>query len=395
MKVLQVNATYDLGSTGTIVKDISECCEKNGIDCYVAYAFSKEGNVDKGYKIGNWFSNKFHALLSRISGKQGYFSYLPTLFFIRYLKQLHPDIVHLHNLHSNYINLPMLLKYLAQHDIRTIITLHDCWWYTGGCFHYTLAGCGKWLMNCGNCPKKIQDTPAYLFDTSSKILNDRKKYLSAIPRLTIVGVSDWISNEARKSFLHNHQILTIHNGIDLTVFRPKPSSIRRKLRLENNFIILGPASKWLQPYNKLGLEYFANRMKDDEVLLLYGANNVDYKLPSNVLLYGYTHDKEELVALYYCSDIFVNPSREDSLSLINIEAQACGTPVITFDSTGPKETVDGSQSHYIPVGDFEKMYNTVEFCRSQGINQSNIHHIRDKFDLSKFTKAYLELYRLS
>lgn len=287
MRVIQINATYGIGSTGTIMKDIHEACVNNGYDSYVAYAYTNEA-ISHGYQIGNWFSNKLHALLSRISGKQAYFSIIPTLKFIKHLKALNPDVVHLHNLHSNYINLPILLKYLAKYDIRTIITLHDCWWYTGGCFHYTLAGCNKWLRNCGKCPKKMQDTPAYLFDISSRILKDRKKYLSAMPRLTIVGVSDWISNEARKSFLRKHCIQTIHNGIDLNVFKPTQSLIRNKLGLENKFIILGPASKWLQSYNKFGLEYFSKKMKSDEILLLYGIEQTECKLPLNVLIYGYT-----------------------------------------------------------------------------------------------------------
>ena len=356
MKVLQVNATYGLGSTGTIVRDLKECCEANGIECHVAYSKSSD-KVERGYKIGNWFSNKLHALLSRIAGKQAYFSYLPTLRFIRYIKNLQPDVVHLHNLHANYINLPMLLKYLAKNDIRTIITLHDCWWYTGGCFHYTAAGCNKWLDKCGNCPKRTADTPAYLCDRSAKILEDRKKLLLAIPRLTVIGVSEWISNEARKSFLASKEIKTIHNGIDLTVFKPTPSDLRERLGLEGKYVILGPASKWLDPINKEVLDYFVSNMKPDEVLLLFGAESTKTTLPANVKLYGYTRDKHELAALYTMADVFVNCTREDSLSTINIEAQACGTRTIAFDVTGNKETVDGIHSNVCSVGDIKSYFN--------------------------------------
>lgn len=363
MKVLQVNATYGLGSTGTIVRDLKECCEANGIECYVAYALASE-KVEGGYKIGNWFFNKLHALLARIAGKQAYFSHLPTLMFILYVKKLQPDVVHLHNLHANYINLPMLLKYLAKNDIRTIITLHDCWWFTGGCFHYTAAGCNRWLNKCGDCPKRFTDTPAYLCDRSAKILENRKKLLLSIPRLTIVGVSDWISNEARKSFLASKEIKTIHNGIDLTVFKPTPSDLRERLGLIDKYVILGPASKWLDPVNKAVFDYFVANMKDDEVLLLFGTEKTDRPLPTNVNLYGYTRDKHELAALYTMADVFVNCTREDSLSLINVEAQACGTPVVTFDATGPKETVDGKGGIYVTCGNYEQLYDSVSIVRN-------------------------------
>lgn len=391
MKVLQVNATYGLGSTGTIVRDLKECCEANKIECYVAYALTDE-KVEREYKIGNWLSNKLHALLSRISGKQAYFSYLPTIRFIRYIKNLQPDVVHLHNLHANYINLPMLLKYLAKNDIRTIITLHDCWWFTGGCFHYTAAGCSKWLDKCGNCPKRFADTPAYLCDRSAEIHEDRMKLLEAIPRLTIVGVSDWISNEARKTFLASKEIMTIHNGIDLTVFKPTPSDLRERLGLIDKYVILGPASKWLDPVNKEVFDYFVANMKDDEVLLLFGAEKCKTKFPNNVKLYGYTRDKHELSALYTMADVFVNCTREDSLSLINVEAQACGTPVVTFDATGPKETVDGKGGIDVTCGNYEQLYDSVSIVRNNRL-KPNIGSLFSVFNIKVNYLDFINIYK--
>ena len=392
MKILQVNATYGLGSTGTIVRDIHNFCLAKGHESFVAYAIS-DSNVVNGYKIGNWISNKLHAVLSRISGKQGYFSFLPTYRFIGYIKNLQPDVIHLHNLHSNYINLPILLKYLAEANIRTVVTLHDCWWYTGGCFHYTLARCDKWMKNCGKCPKRKQDTPAYLFDASSKILYDRKKYLLSIPRLTLVGVSDWISDEARKSYLGTSAIITIHNGIDLDVFKPTPSLIRNELGLDDKFIILGPASKWLQPYNKPILDYFSKNMESNEVLLLYGVENIGMELPENIRQFGYTRSREELASLYSCADVFVNPTREDSLSLINLEAQACGVPVITFDATGPKETVDGKLSFAVSSKNYKTILDLARIDIKSKYNSTFLlKFVSSNFDYKSSCKKHLELY---
>lgn len=395
MKVLQVNATYGLGSTGTIVRDLKECCEEHGIECYVAYALTDE-KVERGYKIGNWFFNKLHALLSRIAGKQAYFSYIPTLWFIHYIKKLQPDVVHLHNLHSNYINLPIFLKYLAKNNVRTIITLHDCWWYTGGCYYYTAAVCSKWLDKCGKCPKRFFETPAYFIDKSAEILNDKKKYLLAIPRLYFVGVSDWISNEARKSFLASKTIMTIHNGIDLSVFKPTPSDLREKLGLTGKYVILGPASKWLDPINSVALNYFIKVMRDDEVLLLFGTlSSYVNGLSEKVKLYGYTKNRQELAALYSMADIFVNVSREDTLSLINVEAQACGTPIITFDATGPKETVDEENSLSVPVGNYERLYDCVQCIRlraGDGTSSNCREFISQKFSKTDKFKEYINLY---
>lgn len=396
MKVLLINAVYGRGSTGTIVRDIEQLCEQNGIDCYVASPDPKVREAKRGYIIGNIFDHKVHAVLSRINGRQAYFSHIPTWKLCHYIDRIKPDIVHLHNLHSNYIHLNILLKYIARKDIKTIITLHDCWFFTGGCFHYTSVGCNKWKKECGQCPKKKQDTPSFLFDYSSAILSDRKKYLLSIPQLYVTGVSEWISREASNSFLRNIPNYVIHNGIDLNVFKPTPSELRKTLGLEGRFVILGPASKWLLKINRDVLYRFSKFLKPDEVLLLFGNRDNDIELPANVMSYGYTNNKTELAQLYTMADIFANVTREDSLSLINLEAQACGTPVVTFDQTGPKETVDDVCSRSIPVGNAELMYETIESLKQKKNAHSNetlLRFIKERFNIVNSYMKYIDLYK--
>lgn len=341
MRVLQINAVYGCGSTGTIVQEIQSCCEKNGIEGFVAYSQTRlpASEIHNGYKIGNKLTEKWHALMSRVAGKQAYYNRFSTWLFLRWVDRIKPDVVHLHNLHSNYIHLNMLLKYLTKRDIATVITMHDCWYFTGGCFHYTNASCYKWQHGCGNCPKRKDDTPAYLYDATKRILKDRKKYLTAIPRLYMVGCSKWVADEARKSVLKDCNISYIHNGFDLDVFKPTPSDLAHKLCIERKHILLGPASKWLSDVNKETLDYFIKAMSDDYVLVLFGARKHNSYLTKNVLLYGYISNREEMAQLYSMADVFVNCSREDTLSSLNIEAQACGTPVVTYDATGSRETV--------------------------------------------------------
>lgn len=396
MKVLQINAVYGHGSTGVITRDIEQLCESSGIECYVASPDPKVRDAKRGFLIGNALDHKLHAVLSRINGKQAYFSRWATRRLLKFIDRIEPDVVHLHNLHSNYIHLNMLLQYLAKKDIRTIVTLHDCWFYTGGCFHYTAAGCMRWLEDCGHCPKKKQDTPAYLWDCSASILADRKKYLLAIPRLTVTGVSEWISNEAKRTFFADTPVVTIRNGVDLDVFKPTPSDLRKQLGLEDKYIILGPASKWLQSVNKSVLNYFSEHMQADEVLLLFGATDCSMPMPENVRLYGYTKDREELAALYTCADVFVNTTREDSLSLINVEAQACGTPVVTFDATGPKETVDGVSGYVVRAGDCEQLYAFVMSVRPEGkvpFGKYCRNFIAKNFEIRTNYREYISLYK--
>lgn len=343
--------------------------------------------------MGNTLDHKVHALMSRIHGKQAYFSHIPTKNLLRWMDKVRPDIVHLHNLHSNYINLNMLLDYLAQNDIRTIITLHDCWFYTGGCFHYASAGCNGWLRKCEICPKGKSDPTAIFSKKTAQILSDRKKRLLSIPRLTVTGVSDWISNEARKTFLSNCKIVTIHNGVDLTVFKPTPSDFRKKLGLDGKYVILGPTSKWLQPVNKEVLQKFTELMQPDEVLLLFGAAQEKVSLPSNVRIYGYTKDRAELAALYTMADVFANTTREDSLSLINIEAQACGTPVVTFSDTGVFDTVDNEFGYKVKTGDAFQLYDAIVEIKNHSIEKTQmLCWVRKRFDYRLSYIQYIRLY---
>lgn len=395
MRILQINAVYGHGSTGTIVRDIEQLCYAEGIECLVASPDPAVRQAKHGFVIGNTIDHKLHAALSRIYGKQAYYSRCATRALLKYMDCEKPDIVHLHNLHSNYIHLNMLLDYLAKRDIITIVTLHDCWFYTGGCFHYANAGCYRWLEKCGNCPKQKLDTPALLKDCSAQILADRKKYLLAIPRLIVTGVSDWIANEARRTFLKDTKVVTIHNGIDLNVFKPTPSDFRQRLGLEGKFVILGPANKWLSDVNKEVLAKFTKLMNSDEVLLLFGVDVQDTSnLPKNVITYGYTKNREELAQLYTVADVFANTSREDSLSLINVEAQACGTPVVTFDQTGPKETVDGVNSFSVEVGNTEAMYRKLSQFKHHSTNVDQFRmFVTDVYEIKNNYSEYLSLYK--
>ena len=397
MRILQINAVYGQGSTGTIVRDIEQLCFKSGIECYVASPDPKVCEAKHGYVIGNTLDHKLHALLSRIHGKQAYFSHIPTKNLLRWIDELKPDIVHLHNLHSNYIHLNMLLGYLAKKDIKTIVTLHDCWFYTGGCFHYTAAGCSQWLTDCKNCPKKKAGTPAILSKHSAQILADRKKYLLAIPHLYITGVSQWMAHEPLKSYLKDVPNFVIRNGIDFNVFKPTPSDFRQRLGLEGKYVILGPASKWLSDVNNEVLDKFTKLMHPDEVLLLFGVDVQDTSnLPKNVITYGYTKNREELAQLYTMADVFVNCTREESLSLINIEAQACGTPVVTFDATATPETVDGIYSLSTQVGNPDRLYESVENIRYNNdgeLSKQVISFASKNYDLYSNYEEYLNLYK--
>lgn len=396
MRVLQVNAVYGVGSTGVIVEDIHKLSIEKGIESYVAYSATNKSKVPNGYRIGNNLGKKIHALFSRINGMQAYFSRNATREFLRYIDEIKPDIVHLHNLHSNYINLNMILKYLAKNDIKTVITLHDCWFYTGGCFHYTSSDCYKWLSGCGNCPKKMSDTPAYLFDRSKDILADRKELFGKIKNLTVTGVSQWILDEAKRGIFRENNGVVIYNGVDTDIFCSTTSDLRKKYGCEDKFVILAPANKMLNPVNKAVFERVVESLDDNTVMwLLACPTDKRSNLPKNVIPIDFIAEREELIKLYSAVDVMLNPTREESLSLLNVECLSCGTPVITFKNTGVKETVDNLSSFAVENGDVQAVLEKLDLIKQKGKSYFSANcqkHVAEKFEKKKNYNRYIELY---
>lgn len=412
MRLLLVNGVFGYASTGTIVRDIQALCEQQGIECYVAYSMTNmpADQIKNGYKIGSTWEKKLHALLSRINGRQAYFSHIATRKFINHIERINPDIVHLHTIHGNYLNMPMLLTYLAKKRIRTIITMHDCWYYTGGCFHYTQVGCFKWQQSCGNCPKKMNDTPAYFLDKSSQILADRKRLFDAIPNLTVTGVSHWICEESKKGIFCDKNVVTIHNGIDTTVFRPttlqdiesNEALLKLQSELSGHFTIMGLAGKWLDPINCEAFLYILSQMEGNDRFLLFGCDEANLNILKSlniperkVITFGYTTNRKQLAALYTLADVFVNCTGEESFSLINVEPQACGTPVVTYANTGAQETVNNKCSYGVPTCDYKSMWDRISLIRKNGKNfYSNdcIQWVKENFEMQKNYRKYLDLY---
>lgn len=396
MKVVQVNAIYGRKSTGTIVREIKSCCERNGIECDVAYSIAERpgSNVPGGYQIGNKLTAKWHALMSRIWGKQAYFNRLTTWMFLRWLDVQKPDVVHLHNLHSNYIHLNMLLRYLAKRDIPTVITLHDCWFFTGGCVHYTLVGCDRWKSGCGKCPQR-KELPSWFRDSTASVLKDRARFFNAIPSLTIVGVSGWTAGQVRESVLGGKPVQFIYNGYDLDLFRPRTSNFRERLGIEDRFVILGPADKWFLPVNKQTLNYFLDKMPDDMVMVLFGSSPANLN-SSKIIRLGYIKGKEEMAEVYSMADVFVNCSREDTLSSLNPECQACGTPVVTYDATGLRETVDNQSGFAVETGDYQALWEKVLEVKEAGktsLSNACRDFVDSRFEKSSNYMEYIDLYR--
>lgn len=393
MRVLQINASYGLGSTGTIVKDIGEMLKRNGDEPYFAYQ-SANCEVENGYRVGNKLDWKWHALYTRVFGKQAYASKRATKKFLKWVDKIQPEIVHLHNLHSNFINLNLLLDYLAKKDIKTVITLHDCWFFTGKCSHYVEEGCARWMKSCGNCPRLKREVKSCFVDATEKVLSDKITRFNKIKRLAVVGCSSWIAEEAKKSRLSPRFTTFVRNGVDTSIFKPTENSFRKENGLTNDFVVLGLADKWYDEKNRLQVDKLIFENQDIKFVIIgvKKENEEFFKKHKNVVTEGFIKDKNCLADVYSSSDVFVNLTHADTLPTVNMESICSGTPVITFDACGSPELVDESCGFIVKEGDFSALQERLDYIRKKPL-AFDLFTQKNKFDKNENYKKYLQVYK--
>lgn len=339
-KVLQINPVANWGSTGRIADGIGQIAMQNSWDSYIAYGRFARPSSSHLIRIGNDWVCKMHGILSHLIDAQGLGSRSSTLTFIKMLEQIHPDILHLHNLHGYYINYKIIFEYIKRTGIPTFWTLHDCWSFTGHCTYFTAVGCDKWMNECNNCPQKF-GYPKTFVDMSKRNYILKKKCFTGIPNLTLIPVSDWLHGLVRQSFMSDCRILTIHNGCNVDTFRPSESNIREKYHLQDKRVVLAVASMGFGGRKGFDDLIALRRMLGEEyVIIMVGCSEQEVRqTPNGIIGLERTENVEELRNLYSAADIFINPTHEDNFPTTNIEALACGTPVITYNTGGSPESI--------------------------------------------------------
>lgn len=396
MKVVQINACYEYSSTGRTCFELHTYLTEHGVDSFKFYSMPMP-NSDKYDLMGSWFDHKLHALLSRLTGRQAYFSIIPTYTLIRKLRKIQPDVVILRNFHSNYINLPMITHYLAENDIPTIVILHDCWFFTGYCCHYTEIGCQKWQTECYHCPLIKADKASWFFDPTRSVFRDHKRLLEAIPRLAVVGVSDWITNEGRKAPIFHKAVKfqRIYNWINLKVFYPRETfALRAKLGLKDaDFVALGVSMSW--SFRK-GLEVYlevAKQMPDVKIVMI--GQKPDIELSSNIISVPPTGFTEELAQYYSMADVLFNFSIQETFGKVAAEALACGTPLIVNNATANPE-LPGPCGHAVENNNVRQVVDAVKSIRSMGkdyYKQQCVERANELFEKDKNIEQYIRLFQ--
>lgn len=395
-KVLFINLG-NFGSTGTIMKGIGESAESNDFCCYYAYPGTQLNKPRESNDI-----IICSAIMRKVAEKIGYYTGLKGgwLFFetkrlMKRIDEIKPEIIHLHNLHDTYVHLPLLFNYIKKHKVPIVWTLHDSWAFTGHCPYFTMAKCDKWKIGCHDCPN-YRDYPSSFFDNSKRMWKLKKKWFTGVENMTIVTPSQWLADLVKQSFLGEYPVRVIHNGIDLAVFKPTPSDFREKYQIrKEKKILLGVAFDW---GIRKGLDVFVELSKrlapeKYQIVLVGTDEQVDRQLPTNIISIHRTQNQTELAEIYTAADVFVNPTREEVLGLVNIEANACGTPVITFNTGGSPECINEKSGMVIPYGDIDAMKESIEYiCDNSSFSEKDCIARAASFDQKKKYREYLDLY---
>jgi len=407
MKVLQINSHYNQGGAARIAAYIHRQLLAEGVESYVAYGRGKVSEDVNVFRFNRTWEIYWSALMSRLTGINGWFNRGATRRLIRKMKQIHPDVVHLHAMHGYYVNWPMLFTYLNEQQIPVVWTFHDCHAFVGNCGYFF--DCQRWKEGCGNCPY-VQNYPkSQFFDFTSWMWKRKKELFTQGENKVIVTPSDWLTGEAKQSYFGKYKCVTIHNGIDSgKTFYPRDKQVCRKKYgyQPEDKIVLGIAVGYSDP--RKGAKYMLQLAKDlyntengqNTKMILIGwehSNDEMLKGLSNVETLSSISDVDTLAEYYSLADVFVLTSLAENYATVNLEAMACGTPVVGFDCGGTPEQLTDGKGVAVPTGNQEELDSTVlqvlngEILLLRGKELSE--KIRRENSLEKMAEEYREIYQ--
>ena len=400
IKILRITTSANTGAISRTAEQLGELVMKEGWESYIAY--SRPGNPSSSHliKVGNKFSIITHFLLTRCFDLCGYGSYFVTKRFVKKLKSLSPDLIHLHNIHSYDFNLSVLFEYLSSSNIPVVWTQHDCWAYTGHCSYYTAKQCEKWKVGCHSCPQSKTPPKSLFYDGSKRNYAHKKRLFTSVKNMRIVAVSNWMKEELKSSFLSKYNISLIYNGIDTSIFRPlqhDSKMIREKYNLGDNKLLIGVASTWearkgLNDYLELD-----NILPNGYTILLVGVSEaIKESLPKSIKAIKRTESMEELAKLYSASFISLNLSLEESFGKTTPEAMSCGIPCIVYNSTASPELIDKNTGIVVNPGKINEIVDAIKTINTWDRN-TVIEKCRNRacslFSKDNNYKKYIELYK--
>lgn len=405
MKILQVNTVIKGSSVGRIMGDLYEVIEASGNEARVAVGREPMTEGYKGILIGNRGDFYQHVVKNFLQGEAGFGSVETTRRFLSWMDEEKPDLIHLHNIHGFYLQVEMFFEYIKKRGIPVVWTLHDCWSFTGHCAYYDFAACEKWKTGCHTCMQHAKVYPYAIFkDNTIASYSRKRKAFCGVKNLTIVTPSHWLKEQVKQSFLKEYPVEVIPNGVDLSVFTPGPEEKDGALKgktgnedTENKKIILGVANIWELRKGLVYFEKLARDLPDDYKIELIGVNKkqkkeLKKKYGGKIAARGRTANVDELVEAYRNAAVFVNATLEDNFPTTNLEALACGTPVVTYATGGSGEAVTKETGIVVRRAGYDRLMEAVKEAAAGKFSKDDCRKRAEEFDKETRYREYLKLY---
>lgn len=385
LKLFQINVTANWGSTGKIAESIGQLAIEYGWDSYIAFGRMYNPSSSKLIKVGTKIDTYIHYAYDRLFDMEGRSSKHATKSLVKKIKEIGPNIVQLHNLHDHYLNYQILFEYLNQTDIKVVWTFHDCWAFTGHCYHFVEENCMKWKTGCSHCIRRNK-----FVDHSQENYLLKREFFMGNKNLTIVPCSEWMADFVKESFLKDKRIQVIHNGIDLSVFKVIPKIKKR----DGKFRIIAVSNVWL-PYKGI-YDVFKLRvlLTDEYEITMVGLSKEQLKkLPLGIRGIQRTQNVQELVKLYNESDVLINPTYADTFPTVNLESLACGTPVVMYNTGGSPEAIDEKTGIVVEQGNIDAMASAIRQLKESPLSTKDCRmRAEEYFDKDKCFTQYIKLY---
>ena len=398
--LLQINVTANWGSHGRIAEEIGRLAISKGWKSFMAYGRGEPSSESKLIKIGGKESKYINALKARLFDNEGLNAKADTERLIKEIDGIKPDIVHLHNIHGYYLHYPTLFNYLKDKNLPVVWTLHDCWTFTGHCSHFELVGCDRWKSGCHNCPQLKEYPKSLGVDGSSRNYRLKKEYFTSINKLTLVPVSEWLWDLLSATFFKSKDKTVIHNGIDTDIFNIHMNRAEALARMgcsASKHLVLGVASVWTERKGFIDFLKLRELLPEDKFdIVMVGLTKRQLEnIPQGITGICRTNDIHEMTEIYSAADVFVNPTYEDTFPTTNLEALACGTPVVTYNTGGSPEAIDSETGIVVEQGNVRQLKDAViQICQADGDSYRQKCRARavSLFDKRDRYQDYLRLY---
>ena len=396
MKILLIDVNCKYSSTGKIVYDLYNRLNADGHEARIAYGRGDVIDEPGIYKFGIDSETKKHALLARITGKNGYYSPKSTKRLIQYIEGFKPDLIHIHELHAYFVNHLELLDYLRQKQIPIVWTFHCEYMYTGKCgFAYE---CQGYKTGCGNCPYLREYVSSFGIDKTAQMLSDKKTAMAGLNIKSIVTPSKWLADKTKETYLGHYRINVINNGIDTSgIFYPRPKDVdlRKTFGIgEDDRLVLAVAPNIMDVRKGGQMVLDLAKTMPDTQFVLVGADETK-RIDSNVQLISRTKNQDELAKWYSEANVFIICSKAENFPTTCVEALCCGTPIVGLDECGTKETAPQPYGTFV-ANDANVLASLKDAINSQvtkGLTSDEICKFAiEHYDNSVMYKGYLDIY---